>query len=158
MGQSQALRGRPLGAFPYVGSRLELALLPAVSAAALLSLLLAFATPGAHPALSVLAVVACGTAASAIMVSVQSRRRAAAEVRAALDVVWHHAIFTEQASALELEVGWLRALSAALRAREAFDAHKGEGGQLDELAKWRPDLATVVAEVAKSSLERPFAR
>jgi hypothetical protein len=64
-------------------------------------------------------------------------------------------LFTEQAAALELEVGWLRTLSAALRARGAFDAHKAEGGQLAELASWRPDLEAAVVEVAKSSLVAP---
>jgi hypothetical protein len=66
--------------------------------------------------------------------------------------VWHFTFFSEQSAALELEVGWLRALVAALRARRAFDAHRGEGGQLVELAQWRPDLEPFVAEVAKSSV------
>ena len=47
----------------------------------------------------------------------------------------------------------MRALQASLRARHAFDSHKGEGGQLAELAKWRPDLEAVVTEVAKFSLD-----
>jgi hypothetical protein len=66
----------------------------------------------------------------------------------------HHALFREQTSAWELEVGWLRVLSAALRARRAFDDPRGEGGQLEELARWRPDLAAFVEEVAKSNVAR----
>jgi hypothetical protein len=69
--------------------------------------------------------------------------------------VWFHTLFPEQVASLELEVGWLRALAAALRARRAFDDHKGEGGQLAELARWRPDLTEVVVDVAKSSLIPP---
>jgi hypothetical protein len=89
------------------------------------------------------------------MASVQARRRLTSERRAALDLVWFHTLFTEQASSLELEIGWLRALVAALRALQAFDAHKAEGGQLAELSKWRPDLKEVVADVAKSSIMPP---
>jgi hypothetical protein len=47
------------------------------------------------------------------------------------------------------------ALSAALRAQRAFEGHKGEGGQLADLAKWRPDLEPVVVEVASSSIFPP---
>jgi hypothetical protein len=95
--------------------------------------------------------------AGVVSASFVARQRADAERRAAVDAVWHHTFFTEQAASLELEVGWLRALAAALRAQRAFDAHKGEGGQLVELARWRPDLEPVVAEVAKSSIFPPGA-
>jgi hypothetical protein len=151
----EAARGRPAGSGSYAGSRLELVVLPAAGAAALLSSMFAFARQGAHIALSALAVVACGSFGAAVMASVQARRRAAGERQAALDLVWFHTLFAEQAASLELEVGWLRALVAALRARRAFDTHKGEGGQLDELSKWRPDLSEVVADVAKSSIVPP---
>lgn len=150
-----AMCARPPDAASYAGSRLELALLPATGAAALLSSMFAFSRQGTHLALSALAVFACGSFGAAAMASVEARRRAAGERRAALDLVWFHTLFTEQAASLELEVGWLRALVAALRACHAFDAHKGEGGQLAELAKWRPDLEEVVADVAKSSLIPP---
>ncbi len=149
------MNARPLEVTSYAGSRLELAVLPATGAAALLSSMFAFSLHGAHIGLSAMAVIACGSFGAAAMASVEGRRRAAAERRAALDLVWFHTLFTEQAASLELEVGWLRALVAGLRALQAFDAHKGEGGQLAELAKWRPDLKEVVADVAKSSLVPP---
>ena len=148
-------QGKPLGESKYVGSVAEFLVLPSIGAAALLSSMLAFARSGAHILLSAVSVIACGSFGAAIVASVQARRRVTAERHAALDVVWHHTMYNEQASALDLEVGWLRALQAALRARRAFDSHKGEGGQLAELAKWRPDLEAVVSEVAKSSLAPP---
>ncbi len=154
--ESASERGenRP-GHASYAGSRLELILLPAAGAAALLSTMFAFARQGGHIALSSLAVVACGSFGAAIMASVQARRRVTSERNAAIDLVWFHTLYVEQAASLELEVGWLRALTAALRARQAFDAHEAEGGQLAELAKWRPDLTEVVVDVAKSSLMPP---
>jgi len=150
----EAARARPAGS-GYAGSRVELVVLPSAGAAALLSSMFAFAREGAHIALSALAVIACGSFGAAVMASVQARRRITGERQAALDLVWFQTHFAEQAASLELEVGWLRALSAALRARRAFDTHKGEGGQLDELSKWRPDLTEVVADVAKSSIVPP---
>jgi len=148
-------QGKPLGESKYVGSVAEFLVLPSVGAAALLSSMLAFARSGSHLFLSAVSVIACGSFGAAIVASVQARRRVTAERHAALDVVWHHTMYNEQARALDLEVGWLRALQASLRARRAFDTHKGEGGQLSELAKWRPDLEAVVSEVAKSSLAPP---
>ncbi len=148
-------QGRPLGESRYAGSVAEFLVLPAIGAGALLSSMFAFARSGPHVLLSSVSVVACGSFGAAIVASVQARRRVVAARRAAIDLVWHHTTHHEQARALDLEVGWLRALQASLRARRAFDAHKGEGGQLTELAKWRPDLEAVVSEVAKSSLAPP---
>jgi hypothetical protein len=90
--------------------------------------------------------------AGAVGLSLAARRRADTERRATVDCVWHHTVFTEYVAALTLEVGWLRALAAAARAQSAFDARAGEGGQLAELARWRPDLEPSVAEAARSSL------
>lgn len=150
------LAGRAPGAVPYVGSKLELVLLPSVGAAALLLSMFALATTTqARAVLGILAASAWVAFAGVIAYSVLQRQKADVERRAALEAAWHHVFFTEQASSLDLEVGWLRALVAALRARRAFDAHKGEGGHLAELSKWRPDLEPVVVEVAKSSLAAP---
>ena len=148
-------QGRVPGAVLYAGSKLELVLLPTFGAVALLISMLALASTQARGPLGVLSALAWLAFAAVIAVSVLARQRADSERRAAVDAVWHHVLFTEQASALDLEVGWLRALSAALRARRAFDGHKAEGGQLAELASWRPDLEPVVIEVAKSSLVPP---
>lgn len=148
--------GRAPGAVPYVGSKLELVLLPIVGAAALLLSMFALATTTqARAVLGILAASAWVGFAGVIAYSVLQRQKADVERRAALEAAWHHVFFTEQASSLDLEVGWLRALVAALRARHVFDAHKGEGGHLAELSKWRPDLEPVVVEVAKSSLAPP---
>ncbi len=149
---SEGARG---GAAGYAGSRMELIVLPTTGASALLSSMFAFSVQGTHLPLSILAVLACGSFGAAAMASVQARRRIYLERRATLDLVWSHKQTTEQSAALELELGWLRTLVAALRARRAFDAHKGEGGQLADLAKWRPDLLEVVADVARSSLGPP---
>jgi len=151
----EGAHGRPLGESKYVGSVAEFLVLPAIGAGALLSSMFAFARSGPHVLLSAVSVIACGSFGAAIVASVQARRRVSAERHAALDLVWHHTQYNEQARALDLEAGWLRALQAALRARHAFDSHKGEGGQLAELAKWRPDLEPVVSEVAESSLAPP---
>jgi hypothetical protein len=149
------VHGRSPGALLYGGSKLELVLVPTVGATALLISMFALASTQARGPLGVLSAFAWLAFAGVIAVSVVARQRADSERRAAVDAVWHHVLFTEQAAALELEVGWLRTLSAALRARGAFDAHKAEGGQLAELASWRPDLEAAVVEVAKSSLVAP---
>jgi hypothetical protein len=146
------VRGRSPGAVPYVGSKLELVLLPTAGVAALLLSMFALASDAARTQLGVLAAVSWVAFAGIIGASFVARQRADGERRAVIDAVWHHTLFTEQSAALELEVGWLRALVAAFRAQRAFDAHKGEGGQLVELARWRPDLEPVVVEVAKSSI------
>lgn len=150
-------RGRAPGAVPYVGSKLELVLLPTGGVAALLLSMFALASSTARTPLGVLAALGWVGFAGVVSVSFVARQRADAERRAAVDAVWHHTFFTEQAASLELEVGWLRALAAALRAQRTFDTHKGEGGQLEELARWRPDLEPVVVEVAKSSIFPPGA-
>jgi hypothetical protein len=151
----ESAQGRALGASSYGGSKLELLLLPTIGATALLASMFALAGAHGRAAFGVFSAGGWSAFAVAIAVSAFTRRRASKERRAAIDVVWHHTLFTEQTSSLDLEVGWLRALTAALRARGAFDGHKGEGGQLAELAKWRPDLEPVVAEVAKSSIAPP---
>jgi hypothetical protein len=135
----------------YAGSKLELVLLPSIAAAALLVSMFAFASAGMHAPLGAVAVLAWSGFGAAVTASVFTRRRVEMERRAAIDVVWHHLHFTEQVAALDLEAGWLRTLAAALRARRVFDAHEFEGGQLAELAAWRPDLEPIVVDVAKSN-------
>jgi hypothetical protein len=152
----ESVRGS-VGVRPYAGSTRELVLVPGLGAAALLTSMFALSRTGPHAentGLDALALLCCGCFVAAIIVSIHARRRARALRASAIDVAWHHAFFTEQSSILDLEVGWLRALAAALRAREAFDAHEGEGGQLAVLAKWRPDLEAVVAEVATTGVAR----
>jgi hypothetical protein len=148
------VQGRTPGEVPYVGSKLELVLLPTFGAAALLLSMFAFAT-AQREVLGVLAAFGWVAFAGVIAFSVVARQRADVERRAAVEAMWHHVLATEQARSFELEAGWLRALSAALRARAAFDAHEAEGKQLAALATWRPDLEPVVAEVAKSSIAPP---
>jgi hypothetical protein len=143
---------RALGDVRYAGSKLELVLGPALAAAALLSVLFARATLWANHLVDVVAEGAVAFFVAALAASIASRRRGTAERRAGVAWVWHYTLFGEQTAALELEVGWLRALVAAMRARRAFDAHRGEGGQLAELTRWRPDLEPYVAEVAKLSV------
>jgi hypothetical protein len=139
------------GAVSYVGSKAELVLLPVFGASALLMSMFALALTSVRSVLGVLSAAVWVAFAGVLALSVYARQRADRERRAALDAVWHHVLFSEQAVAVELEVGWLRALHAALKARRAFDEHKGEGGQLEELGKWRPDLEPVVQDVAKTS-------
>jgi hypothetical protein len=145
-------RGRVPGAVPYVGSKLELVLLPTVGVTALLLSMFALASSWGRAVLGVMGALGWVGFAAVIAASLLTRQRVDVERRAAVDAVLYHTMFTEQAAALDLEVGWLRALAAALRAFKSFDTHKGEGGQLAELAKWRPDLEPVVEEVAKSSI------
>jgi hypothetical protein len=151
----ERVTGRLPGAVPYVGSKLELVLLPVFGVAALLLSMFALATSEARGVLGVLAALGWVAFAGVIGFSVLARQRADVERRSAIEVTWHHVLFAEQASSLELEIGWLRTLAAALRARKTFEGRKGEGGQLAELATWRPDLEPVVVEVAKSNLSAP---
>jgi hypothetical protein len=140
---------------PYVGSKLELILLPSAGATALLLSMFALAALESRETLGVLAASAWVAFAAVIGYSVFERQRADVERRAALEVAWHHVFLIEQCEALDLEVGWLRALVGALRVRHTFDEHGAEGGQLAELSRWRPDLEPVVVEVAKSDSLRP---
>ena len=55
----------------------------------------------------------------------------------------------QRTQALESEVGWVRALLDAFRARRTFDESKAEGAQIEDLKAWRPDLRDFVVEVAK---------
>jgi hypothetical protein len=150
-------RAGSLGASRHADFRREIVAVAVLGGAALVSLLLAFVRSGSSFGLVTLGMACLGALAVVVVVGVRERRRVRAERRAAIDVVWHHRFCSEQASVLDIEVGWLRALAAALRARGAFDAHQGEGGQLAELATWRPDLEAVVVEVAKSSIAPPRA-
>jgi hypothetical protein len=154
-GVLERVRGRSPGAVQYAGSKLELVLLPTFGISALLMSMFALASTSARGPLGVVAAATWLAFAAVIAVSFMARQRGDAERRAAIHAAWYHTLFSEQAAALELEVGWLRTLAATLRAREAFDTHKGEGGQLAELATWRPDLEPVVVEVAKSSIVPP---
>ena len=149
------VQGRLPGSVPYVGSKLELVLLPTFGATALLLSMFALAASQARGVLGVLAALGWVAFAGVIGFSVLARQRGDTERRAAFETMWHHVLFSEQASSLELEIGWLRALAAALRTRAAFEAHEAEGGQLAELASWRPDLEPVVIEVARSNLAAP---
>ena len=153
----ERVTGRLPGAVPYVGSKLELVLLPVFGVAALLLVHVGsrWRRAEARGVLGVLAALGWVAFAAVIGMSVLARQRADVERRSAIEVTWHHVLFAEQASSLELEIGWLRALAGALRARQAFEGRKGEGGQLAELASWRPDLEPVVVEVAKSNRSAP---
>lgn len=144
------LGGRPPEFVPYAGSRLEVIVVPTIGTWALLASVVTLASSGSRAACGIVAVAGWLSFAAALGVSAFARQRASAERAAAIDAVWHHTLFSELASSLDLEVGWLRALFAAMRARRAFDEHRGEGGQLHELARWRPDLEPIVADVARS--------
>jgi hypothetical protein len=143
---------RPLGEVRYPGSWLERGLALALPTCALAASLVARSAAWRDVGLDAAAAVAWGLVLAAGVASFAARRRGAAERRAALEVVWHYTLFTEQVAAVDLEVGWLRVLTGALRGQRAFDVHQGEGGQLAELARWRPDLLPFVAEVARSSV------
>jgi hypothetical protein len=145
----EAARARPLGEVRYAASTLEVVLSACLAFCAIASLLLARSASWQSRRLDTVALVAVALFLVGLAASIASRRHGSAERRAGIAWVWHYKHFTEHAAALELEVGWLRALVVALRARYAFDARGGEGGQLIDLARWRPDLEPFVAEAAK---------
>jgi hypothetical protein len=145
--------GRLLARSEYAGSPSEKIILPCVGAFAFLaSLFAAFALSRAGGAgaiaLVILALVGWLALGGAIAVSVVARRRARGEADAAVATSWHYTLFAEQAAALEIEVGWLRALRDAFHARTLFDRAKSEGKQIEDLKKWRADLRDFVVEVA----------
>jgi hypothetical protein len=144
-----AARARPLGEVRYAASTLEVVLSACLALSAIVSLLLARSASWQSHRLDLVALVAVALFFVGLAASIASRRHGAAQRRAGIAWVWHYKYFAERAAALELEVGWLRALVAALRARQAFDARDGEGGQLVDLGRWRPDLEPFVAEAAK---------
>jgi hypothetical protein len=144
----------PLGRPPFIGTRIELAALAAAGIVALASTPLAAVGvargAGAGAAvLAVLAALAWALVASAIAAGLWLRGRARRELDAAIAVVWHAELHAQRTRALESEVAWIRALLHAFRARRAFDESKAEGGQVEDLKKWRPDLRDFVVEVAK---------
>jgi hypothetical protein len=148
------LGGRRPGEHPFPGSRAELILLPALGAAVLLTTLFAIsfsvadAPAFATIACTVAAVIAWGLLIACASAAILLRRRLRAERQAILDLVWYWVFYKEQTEVVELEVGWVDALLESLKERRHFDERKGEGAELAELARWRPDLVEFVGEVA----------
>jgi hypothetical protein len=155
--------GRLIARSTYAGSPTEKILLPCVGAFGFLaSLFAAFATsrPDAGAGaivLVVLAVLGWLGLAGAIAVSVMTRRRARDEGDAAVATSWHYTLFREQVAAVDIEVGWLRALRDAFHARTVFDNAKAEGRQIEDLKRWRADLRDFVVEVANRGDEAAIA-
>jgi hypothetical protein len=145
--------GRTPGKHPWHGSRAELISIPVAGAVALLFLIFALAMgSGTLAALGVVALLAAG---GLVGWSARVRQLEKAEHAAALDWVWHAAMYEERRSLAELEHGWLRALVDGLRALKSFDAKAGTGGQLREFEDGRPDLVDMVHEVARDLEGRP---
>lgn len=146
--------GRLLARSDYASSRAEALIVPSVAAFALTATILAtyaLTRPdagGGGIALGTLAFLGWLALAGATAVSILARRRVQGEIDAAAATSWHWTLFCEQSAAMEIEVGWLRALHEAFRARAAFDEAKWEGKQIEDLKKWRADLRDFVVEVA----------
>jgi hypothetical protein len=150
--------GRALGMHPYIGSRAELIVGPTIGGAMLLAWLFAGYTlakdGGAGAiALTLFAALLTFALAGAVAGSVVLRQRARREVEHAISSVWYFTFFQEKIEALDIEVGWLRALYASFAARRVFDESRAEGLQIEDLKKWRPDLRDFVVEVAKQGEE-----
>jgi hypothetical protein len=154
---------RVLGKNEYVGSRAELILVPVLGGVAVIASVAALlgassksdASSSAHLSLVpvILAIIAWLAFGTAIGLGLALRRRMKREMDSAVAAVWYFKFFTDQAHAMEIEVGWLRALRDAFHARMTFDESKGEGKQIEELKKWRADLRDFVVEVAKQGEE-----
>jgi hypothetical protein len=144
----------PLGHPPFVGTPYELG---AIAGAAVLALAatplaaLGVARGGGAGAvvLAVLAALSWALAAAVVTASLWLRGRGRRELDAAVAAVWHAELHALRLRALDSEVGWLRALLDAFRARRTFDESKAEGKQIEGLKEWRPDLRDFVVEVAK---------
>jgi hypothetical protein len=135
-------------------SNLEQAIVWACGAAALVASAVALLAPTLRVGLGM-----AGAAGWVVVAVIGGRfvahQRAESVRRAAVDSVRYHTLYTEHVVALDREAGWLLALASALRAQTAFDAHEGEGGQLAQLARWRPDLEPAVVEVARTNIPAP---
>lgn len=149
---------RTLGTSEYVGSRAELILVPVLGGGALIASAAVMlsgssqsggATSAPAIAFAIITVLAWLAFGTALGIGLALRRRMKREMDSAAATVWYFQFFTEQAHAVEVEVGWLRALRDAFHARSMFDESKGEGKQIEELKKWRGDLRDFVVEVAK---------
>lgn len=146
--------GRLLARSDYVGSTAEKLIVGGAGAFGLVTTivaayaLLGASTNAAGVALGVLAAVGWLGIGAAVGVSVAARKRVRAEIDDSVATSWHWTLFSEQAAAMEIEVGWLRALRDAFHARAAFDKAKSEGKQIEELKAWRADLRDFVVEVA----------
>jgi hypothetical protein len=142
--------GRAPGVHPWVKSRAELIAVPSVGAVTVIAMLFAFTgAEWARPT----AVV--GTVALGFLVGwgVYTRTMEKTERIAAIDWVWHHAMYDQRARLADLELGWLRTLLEAERALRLFDQKAAAGGQLRDFENWRPDLADMVHEVARDTEE-----
>ena len=145
--------GRVPGKHPWVKSRSELIALPVAGALTLLPALFALAWSGsaAGTVMTGVALASLLTTATLVAFGAWARALEKKEKRAAIDWVWHHAVYAERARLAELEAGWLRALEGAHKALRSFDAKAGTGGQLRDFEQWRPDLADMVHEVARDT-------
>ena len=145
--------GRRIGHDSYAGTPVEKALLGgagAVVAVFTFGALLAILTGHARLGTMVMPVVPPMLVIAGVLfvVSWVARRKIRRERALAVDAVWHFTFSTERARAMEVEAGWLSALFEAFKARRSFDENKGEGKQIEDLKKWRPDLRDFVVEVA----------
>lgn len=138
---------RPPGHTPFIGSALEIALFVALGAGAAGATITALLAESIG--LGVIAGMAWLSLVAAAVLGVSLRRRARRERQAMVDAVWFFTFYLERTAAMEVEVGWTRALHEAFTARRAFDEKKGEGKQIEDLKKWRPDLRDFVVEVAR---------
>jgi hypothetical protein len=148
----ESLAGRAPGKHPWHGAKGERISIPVAGGATLLFALLSVVTESG--ALGVTAGLAFGVLVALLAFSFFVRRKERAEIALARDWIWHAKLYAERTDVAELEAGWLRALVDAFRALKAFDA-RATGQQLRELEAERPDLSSMVHEVARDTADTP---
>ena len=126
----------PIGRPPFVRTPLEAAAVVFACGGALVSSVLAVVTGATGVA--ILALILWLAGIGAVAAAVQLRARGASERAAAIDLVWEHLFTVDQAALLDVELGWLRALRDAFRARRAFDESKAEGKQIEDSQSLAP--------------------
>jgi hypothetical protein len=150
-------RTPPLGVEPRPAGLPPVVWIAATGGAALLVTIAAVTSSIAQkrvaPVSVVLAVLMGGVFGVVLVLLLRARTIARHDREAAVAAAWRFVLFEEGTRAMESEVGWLRALALAFKARRTFDESKAEGKQIEDLKKWRPDLRDFVVEVAKQGDE-----
>ncbi len=141
--------GRAPGKHPWRGSKAERVSIPVAGGVTLLLAVLAIAEGSGG--LGGIAGLAFGGLAALLAFSFFARQQEKVEIAAAIDWVWHSRMYAERTSVAELEAGWLRALVDAHKALKSFDTHPATGDQLRDFEQERPDLASIVHEVARDT-------
>ena len=147
-----SLQGRTPGQHPWPRSKVERIAIPLAGGTTLCLALVSLASESSD--LGGVAAVTFVVLVALLAFSFFARQKQNTEIASALEWVWHAKMYAKRARVAELEAGWLRALVDAYKALKAFDT-RAAGDQLREFEAERPDLSSIVHEVAQETEDAP---